>query len=182
MPRKKTDEPRYHGVMTRRNTTTLTKAMPIVAPLYTWKMLSALLVVVNYDLLKRGEKMLNMSKLIGTILTHYVASTHQELQEEFLRVQHEAHTQQLPFFYDSAQLDAITSAAPAQVPDLLRIGWARGSGWFRTAAGKALRNIGRRPECPTAKSAALPSEVRKRRGGASAETHQWVQQALDALR
>lgn len=99
------------------------KTLVVIAPPAVWKYLAMYLVVINGRLLKRGWPLLNLSRLVGAILSEFVVSHAREIDEEFNQVRLDAIKGWLPRFFSPEQLDAIAAASSSEIPDVLRIGW-----------------------------------------------------------
>jgi len=161
---------------------TITKTMQLRLPPTLWKLLGQQLVTINYYRLLRGERMMSLNSLLATILAGHTIHHAETISKEFTSVIAAVTEQELPSFYSLEQLDGIAAATAEQIPDAVRIGYRTDSGHARVKAKKALRRILRgKPSAPHAKSPSMPSEVRKRCGGATPETYQWVREQLDAI-
>lgn len=100
-----------------------TKLMPIPMPESAWKLLGMYVVVMNYYLLQQKSPQVNLSKIVGAVLTQYVVHHERWIREEFYKIRGELWVKPLHRFFNADQLAAIESASASQIPNAVRIGW-----------------------------------------------------------
>lgn len=82
------------------------------------------LVVMDYKLLKQGNRQTNLSTLLGAIITQFLTANERWIQEEFYRVKQRVVTEGvIPRFFDLDQLTEIEATSGADISELVRIGW-----------------------------------------------------------
>jgi len=123
------------------------KTLIVIAPPAVWKYLAMYLVVINGRLSKRGWPLLNLSRLIGAILSDFVVWHAKEIDAEFQQVRLDTFKGWLPRFFSPEQLDAIAAASSSEIPDVLRIGW-RGKKREAAREERALRELDGRSDDP----------------------------------
>jgi hypothetical protein len=116
----------------------ISKPLPIPLELKTWRLFGKYLAIVNYDLLERGESQLNYCKMVGTLITETLSKRAEMIEARYDEVRSEVYKRAFPRFFDSDQLDTISSLSGSDIPKAFRIGSRERERRQRTADRRAL--------------------------------------------
>ena len=102
---------------------------PIPMPTSAWRLLKMYMVVLRYRQVKRRERQINMSKLIGGILAWYVFKHEQWIRDQWAQVRVELvragpHAR----FFTVEDLDKIEAATATEVSEPVGAGWRSENG------------------------------------------------------
>lgn len=99
------------------------KTSKIPMPEGSWKLLTMLLQVVNYDNIKRNEPQIHQSRLIGAIVSVYLFRHEADIRNRFFETEAEVLRSGAPArYYSPAQLAACDAARGAEATKHTRIG------------------------------------------------------------
>jgi hypothetical protein len=121
-----------------------TQPYPIPMPEGAWRLLKMYMVVLRFRQVKRRERQVNTSKLIGGIIAWYVLAHERWIRNEWAKVRAElVRTGPHPRFFSLEDLDRIETATAAEVSKPMGAGWRSANGTRPPEERRALPTIDR---------------------------------------